>query len=271
MGGRVSRASVKSRKAAALLLALALLGGAAAIAAAAAITQQGDLRVEVNGKLSPKALPRGEAAPVSVSVSGRVSTTDESTPPQLRQLAIEINRHGRFDYSGLPVCAIGRIQPASDSRALAACRASLVGQGRFAGTFTLPGSAPYPISGRLLLFNGTEGDRPVLLGHIFSPKPFATSFVIVFKIAARRHGAYGTVLSADVAKALGDKRNLTAIEMTLSRRYTAGGRRHSYISAACPAPAGFPGGVFDLARTSFSFAGGAKLSSTLSSECKVRG
>jgi hypothetical protein len=64
---------------------------------------------------------------------------------------------------------------------------------------------------------------------------------------------------------------LTGLQMTLNRRYSAGGRRHSYISSGCPAPKGFPGAVFPLARTSFSFTGGKKLTSTLSSTCKARG
>ena len=59
--------------------------------------------------------------------------------------------------------------------------------------------------------------------------------------------------------------------MTLSRRYSYRGQRHSYLSAGCPAPKGFPGVSFPLARTSFAFAGGMKLTSTLTRDCKVRG
>jgi hypothetical protein len=261
----------KAKRASAILLALSLALAIATIAGADGIAQKGNLRVDVSGTLSPHALPRNGAAPVSVSVSGQISTTDESTPPQLRKLTIEINRHGRFEYRGLAVCRIGEIQPASNARALAACRSSLVGRGKFAGTVALPGSAPDPISGRLLLFNGTEHGRQVLLGHIFSPRPFATSFVIVFQIATVRHGTYGTVLTANLAKALGSKRNLTAIEMTLRRSWSAGGRRHSYVSAGCPAPKGFSKWPFPLARATFSFAGGRQLTETLIKDCKVRG
>jgi hypothetical protein len=78
---------------------------------------------------------------------------------------IEINRHGSIDYQGLPVCRISQIQPASNERALAACRSSLVGQGRFFGTITLPGSAPYPIEGKLLVFNGLFETAPVVSRH----------------------------------------------------------------------------------------------------------
>lgn len=239
--------------------------------AGAVTTQQGNLRVKVSGKLFPHALPRSGVAPVAVSVAGQVTTTDESTPPQLQKLTIEINRHGRIDSTGLPACPRGKILNASNGRALSACRSSLVGQGKFFGTITLPGSAPYPIEGRLLVFNGREHGKPVLLGHIFSPHPFATSFVIGFAIKSNPHGAYGTTLVADLTKALGNKRNLTGLAMTLSRRYSYGGKAHSYISAGCPAPKGFSKVVFPLARTSFAFAGGTTLTSTLTSTCGARG
>ncbi len=252
--------------------ALLVLGALALTALARAeIVQRGNLRVSVSAKMSPRALPRTGAAPIAVSVTGRVSTTDQSTPPQLKQLTIEINRHGRLDYRGLARCTVAQIQPASDSRALAACRSSLVGQGRFFGTIALPGSAPYPIEGRLLVFNGEEHGHQVLFGHIYSPHPFATSFVMTFQISNNRHGTYGTTLTADIAKALGARRYLTGIEMTLQRRYSSHGKRLSFLSAGCPAPKGFPGATFPLARTSFAFANGAKLTSTLTSNCKVRG
>jgi hypothetical protein len=130
---------------------------------------------------------------------------------------------------------------------------------------TLVGQEPYPTSGRLLVFNSKRGRKPVLYGHIF-----ATSFVIVFKVQRLRKGAYGTALNAPLPKAMDAWGRLTGLDMTLSRRYSAGGRRHSFISSGCPAPKGFPGAVFPLARTSFAFDGGPNLTSTLSSNCKVR-
>jgi hypothetical protein len=239
-------------------------------ASAAAITQKGTLRVTVDGKLAPKRLPRVGAAPISVSVGGEVSTTDQSPPPRLKSLRIELNRNGKIDHAGLPICPYDRIQPASTSRALSACRQALVGEGSFAAEITLSGQEPYPTEGKLLLFNGKEKGKPVLFGQIYAPRPFATSFVIVFSIRKIRRGPYGTALSASLPEALGSWGNLTGIEMTLQRRYSYKGRSHSYLSSGCPAPRGFPGAVFSLARTEFGFAGGQRLASVLGGTCKVR-
>jgi hypothetical protein len=252
------------------LIALLCLG-AVAVAARAEVTQRGNVRVNVSGNLTPRSLPRTGSAPIAVSIGGRIATTDGSVPPQLQQLQIEINRHGRFEYGGLPVCRVSQIQPASDARALSACRPALVGEGKFSGTVALPGSAePFPMQGPLLLFNGRSHGRPVLLGHIYSAHPFTTSFVITFTIEQRSHGQYGTTLTADLAQALGPKRSLSNIEMTLSRRYRYRGASRSYISAGCPAAKGFPAATFPLARTRFSFVGGIGLTSVLTRSCRAK-
>ncbi|HWO16448.1 MAG TPA: NHL repeat-containing protein [Solirubrobacterales bacterium] len=239
-------------------------------AGASTITQKGNLRVNVSGKLSPRKLPRTEVAPIAVSVGGRISTTDASLPPQLKKLRIELNRNGKLDYKGLPTCRFSRIQPGSSSRALSQCRSSLVGKGSFTANITLAGQEPYPTRGRLLVFNSRRGRKPVLYGHIYSPKPFATSFVIVFKIQRLGKGTYGTALNAPLPKAMDAWGRLTGLEMTLSRRYSHRGKRHSYLSSGCPAPRGFSRAIFPLARTSFAFAGGKELTSVFTDTCKVR-
>lgn len=240
-------------------------------ASASVIAQKGNLRVAVSGKLSPKRLPRKGLAPISVSVGGAISTTDQTLPPQLNSIRIELNRGGKLDFKGLPTCAFDRIQPGSSARALAGCRPALVGQGSFTANITLAGQEPYPTKGKLLVFNGLKGGKPVLFGHIYAPKPFATSFVIVFKVQKLGKGTYGTALDAPLPAAMDAWGRLTGLEMTLSRRYSYRGERHSFLSAGCPAPKGFPGATFPLARTSFAFEGGQKLSSVLTNECQARG
>lgn len=256
------------RPALTLFLVASLVLGAAL--AHAEVVQKGHLRVSLNGRISPNRLPRTGEAPVAISLSGKISTTNGSDLPQLKALRIEFNRGGRLEDRGLPVCPVGQIKIASSDRALSACRKALVGSGSFQADIVLRGQAPYPTTGRLLVFNGREGGKPVLLGHIYASKPFATSFVITFKIAHRAHGRFGTALTASLPEALGNWGYVTAIDMTLSRSYTVAGHRRSYLSAGCPAPKGFPGAIFTLARTSFSFADGRTLTSSLTRSCKAK-
>jgi len=259
--------SRKGRLTAALAL-LVILGTAAL--AKAEITQRGTLRLVLSGKLSPRKLPRDKAAPISVAVGWSLTTTDESAVPKLKTLAIEINRHGHFDSAGLPTCPYDSIRTASSARALQTCRSALVGRGSFNAEVALRGQESYATQGRLLVFNGVSQNKSVLFGQIYSAHPFATSFVVVFKIEKLRNGPYGTVLSARLPRSLASWGNLTGLEMTLSRRYRYRGQSHSYLSAGCPAPKGFPGAVFSLARASFGFAGEERMSSVLGGSCKVR-
>lgn len=235
------------------------------------IVQKGNVRVKVSGQLSPKRLPRKGAAPISVSVGGTITTTDESPPPRLLSLSIALNRKGRIDSTGLPVCPYDSLEPASTKRALRACRSALVGRGTFDAEIALPGQEPYPAEGKMLAFNGRSRGKPVLFGHIYSPRPFANSFVIVFQINRLRRGTFGTELAARLPRSLGNWGKLTGIELNLDRRYTYRGHPHSYVSAGCPAPKGFNSAVpFSLARTSFGFEGGSKVEGTLTGTCTPR-
>jgi hypothetical protein len=254
-----------------LAVALAALLLAAAAVAGTEITRKGNLQVKITGAIAPKQLPRTGTAPIAVTIGGQISTTDGTLPPQLHQMKVEINRNGRLDYRGLPVCKLHQIQPASSPRALAACRSSLVGRGTFAGYISLKGQEPYVTKGELLVFNGREGRRPVLFGHIFLSQPFASSFVITFDISNSRHGQFGTTLTANLSKVLGTRRYLTGIEMTLKRSFAYRGSRHSYLSSGCPAPKGIGKVAFPLMRASFDFASGQSLGSTLTGNCGVRG
>ncbi len=252
-----------------LLALLALL--ATSVFAQAEVTRKGNLQLTSTGELSPTRLPRSGTAPIKVSVGGQISTTDKTDPPKLTKLSIDLNKNGQIDTTGLPVCAYDSIQPGSSSRALSACRSSLVGKGTFKAEITLANQKPYPSGGRMLLFNGTEGGKPVLFGHIYAAHPFATSFVIVFKMKKIGKGDFGTSLSAVFPATLLNWGNITGIDLALSRTYSFHGDRHSYLSAGCPTPKGVPVTSFPLTRTSFGFDDGRSLTSTLVRTCKPSG
>jgi hypothetical protein len=255
------------RRAAALaaILALAALG---ATLAQADIVQKGNLRVAFDAQMSPHALPRDTDAPVSVSVGGRITTTNGAAPPQLRAISIAINSHGRLDPSGLPVCELEQIQPSTTADALAACRASLVGQGSFSAKVLLPQQAPFPSQGKVFAFNGRYRGGPAILAHVYGTKPIPTSYTIPFEITPTK-GTFGTVLSASLPQVTSQWGYVTGLTLSLGRSFSYRGKRRSYLSAACPAPKGFSGAVFPLAKASFAFAGRRTLSSTLTRSCGV--
>jgi DNA-binding beta-propeller fold protein YncE len=239
-------------------------------ASTSVVVQRGPVRVNFDGKLTPHALPRHGAAPVGIAVDARISGTKGGTPPQLRRIAIEINRNGHFSAKGLPVCAEREIQPSTTAGARAACGGALVGEGHFAANVKLPEQSPFPSSGKVLAFNGRLHGKPAILAHIYGTEPAPTSYVLPFAIRESR-GTYGTVLETSLPHATGNWGYVTGLEMNLRRSFRFHGKQRSYLSAGCPAPAGFPGAVFPLARTSFAFAGGMTLVSILNQSCRAKG
>jgi hypothetical protein len=260
--------STRKAKVGALLGAALLLLGAYATAAT---VQSDGLRITVLSQLKPYKLPREEPAPIAVFVAGHLENTKGGVPPQLQRLKIEVNRHGLLQSRGLPVCEIPEVQPASTQRALLNCQDALIGSGQFWANIVLPDQGAYRSQGRLLVFNGRERGKPVILAHIYTSHPFNTSFVIPFAMRHIHKGPYGTELSASLPEALGSWGYLDRIKLTLRRKYTYKGHQLSYFNAACPAPKGAKRASFPLALASFSFAGRPSLTATVDKTCGVRG
>ncbi len=250
--------------------AVAICAAALGVATATAeIAQKGNLRVAFEGEIAPRALPRQGTAPIDVTIGGHITTTDRTPPPQLQEIEIGINRHGRLDYRGLPACQLKRLQPSSNKDALKACRASLVGEGSFSANVLIPGQAPFPSKGRVLAFNGRKGGKPVIFAHVYGTEPVPTSYTLPFEIR-RAKGTFATVLHASLPEVTTDVGFVTGLSLNLDRRFRYRGKTRSYLAAGCPAPAGFPGAVFPLIRAAFSFGSGAILSSTLTRSCTAR-
>jgi hypothetical protein len=249
------------------LTALTLL--TASSLADAETIQKGPVRIAFDGKITPQKLPREGMAPVAVSVSTKISAAAKGKPlAQLRKISIAINSHGKLDSTGLPVCEVSDIQPATTEKALEACKGSLVGEGHFAAEVALSRQAAFPSEGKLFAFNGTYEGKPAILAHVYGDQPVPTSFTLPFVITKTK-GTFATTLTATFPAA--DNNLVTAIDLDLHRTYTFKGKKRSYASAGCPAPKGFSGASFPFAKASYVFAGGKKLSSTLRRSCGVRG
>jgi hypothetical protein len=258
--------SAKRARAGALIAALLLLGGAYA---GAATIQSDGLRITALAQLKPYKLPRDKPAPIAVFIAGHLQSTTGGVPPQLQKLRIEVNRHGLLQSRGLPVCRIPEVQPASTQRALLNCQDALIGSGQFWANIVLPDQGAYRTQGRLLIFNGRERGKPVILAHIYTSHPFNSSFVIPFAMKHIHKGPYGTELEASLPEALGSWGYLDRIKLTLKRKYTYKGRHLSYFNAACPALKGAKRAAFPLAYATFSFAGRPSMSATVNKTCGV--
>lgn len=228
------------------------------------------LRVVFGGNFVPKVLPRDRDVPVRVSLTGAIKTPEGVRPPELRKITIAVNRYGRIDTRGLPICPAGMIE-ATDSRlALERCRSALVGSGNIGAVLESSSLRTVPVEGRMLAFNTSAGGQRAILLHVNASSPVEATVVLVFKIRHPAGGKFGTVLTTRIPKIASDLGYVTNFSLGFGRTFRTNGERRSLISARCAAPAGFPGAIFTFAKGSFEFAGGKRVTTSLARDCVVR-
>lgn len=252
------------------MLATTIAFVAAASLAHAELTARGDLFIRFSGGIAPNALPRHARAPIAVRMTGVIRTLSGARPPSVRRIAIALNRGGRIDSRGLPVCERDQIEPSSSRDALRRCGEALVGTGTYVADIAFPEQDAFRSRGRILAFNAVVDGKEAILAHVYGSNPVPITRIIVFRIH-ETDGTYGTILDGSLPRSLIRWGYLKSISLDFRRTYTYRGKRRSYISAACSAPPGFPGATFPFARASMAFEDGRTLSSVLTRSCKVRG
>jgi hypothetical protein len=215
--------------AAAVVLAIAF----AASFANAATVRVGTLVLHADGGFEPRLLPKRAYAPIRFQGYGEVKTTDGSVPPPLQHVKLEFDRDGRLTTAGLPVCRPEKIEAASPQQARQRCAAAIVGTGRIAAAVPLP-LGLIELRSPLTLFNGPRsGGNPTVLLHAQAPSPISETYLVVIPIERRPSGIYGYRAEFDVPPIAGGLGSLSYIGAKVGRRYRAGGRERSYVSARC--------------------------------------
>ncbi|HEY2334889.1 MAG TPA: hypothetical protein VGH58_07785 [Solirubrobacterales bacterium] len=252
-----------------MLLVTVLLSALAASISSAELTQKGDLFVNFDGGISPRALPRSAPAPIGVRIEGKIKVPPGQQHPSLRGIEVALNRAGRLETTGLPRCPRHKIESGTPAEALDACETALVGAGGIVARTDLQNQQPTTVRGEILLFNGVDNGRPVIFAHIYQTEPTPLTRLVVFRIR-RSSGSFGTVITGDIPPSVNSNGYLESIFLQLERRYSYRGRQRSYLSAACSAPTGFNRATFPFAKTSMTFEDGRTLSSTLVRSCRVK-
>jgi hypothetical protein len=219
-----------ARRAGALATALAILSCASL--AHATVIQEGNLRITILSQVQPYKLPRKGTAPIEVFVAGHLSAPHGGYRPSCRRCQSRSTATASCSPGDFPPAGSLRSNPGRPSKPCSAAATRRSALGSSGPTSSSPTRAAYPTHGRLLIFNGTRGGKPVLLTHIFTANPFFSSFVIVFAIRHISDGAYGTRLTASLPKEV-------------------------------------PRTVFPLALASFDFGGGVSLSAKVEKACAV--
>jgi len=252
------------------LAALAIVAVAGAGLASAEVGQQGAIRVTFSGSIAPVKLPRTGTAPIGVQLGGKIKTTEPANPPILDRIILEINRNGHIQTKGLGTCSLGKLRSVSSAAAKRSCSESLIGRGNVTSRVSFPGQGAFAVNGTLLAFNGRYKGAEAIFAQVTNGAPLVTTYVIVFEVK-KTGGTFGSSLIGTLPPIASEYGYISAFNMNLRRTYTYKGKKMSYASSGCPAAKGFPGATFPLAKASYEFESGIKITSTLNRECKVRG
>jgi hypothetical protein len=243
----------------AVFAALLAVGGCAT--AYALTAEVGSVWVSATATVHPRELPARGNAPVFLSSVTRVGTHDKSTPPTLQTLLFLLDRNGRVDTRGLPVCTLAKLEGTTPTEARKRCAGALVGKGKGRALVTMPGRAPFVITSPLSLFNGPpSGGLPTLIAHAYETVPVPKTLLVPIEIERVATGRYGfrvDVQMPEVASGFGAP---ILAEATIGAVRKRSGRKVGYISAHCV------GGRLQVSGKAI-FTNGDSFPATLTSPC----
>lgn len=228
--------------------------------------------ISFDGGIKPSVLPRHRARPIRAHLAGRVRAADGGPLPRLERLQIEINRNAKLQTRGLPVCLPSQVRNALVDEALRNCAGSLVGGGSFGVQIALPDQDVIRSQGRAFAFHSRVGRRQAVLMHIVTAEPAAVAITMPMIMHRQKRGDFGLrLVSPNLTRLVNHYIFTTDFSFSLGRTYQTAAGRQSYLSAACRAPKGFSGGIFDLARATYVFSDGRRVRQSLVRNCRVAG
>jgi hypothetical protein len=253
---------LKSKRLRLSVLGVILLAAVALVASVASgdTVTAGNLTIEVEGGVTPKALSKTTPTPITLTVSGSVKTGDGSHPPALKTVALEFDKNGGIYTKGLPTCDPAKLTSTLTAQAKQICGDALVGTGTVSAQIAFPEQAPFNASGPLLIFNGKpKGGRPVLIFHVHANVPAPTTFVTT-GVISKASGKYGTSTEIAIPTIVSGQGSLTSFKATLHKTWTYKGEKKSLLYAKCPT-----GKLY--AHGDFTFSDGTKIDGEVVKPC----
>lgn len=159
--------------------------------------------------------------PVSLRLANSVWTDDGSHPPAATEVQFKLDRHLRFDLSGVPRCPWAPIQmhPAFDWDS---CKPAMIGSGRIKWEVAFPEEEAFRTGGEAAVYRGI---RNKLLIRTYLPAPVSGAVVIPVALGPVSGSIYGLSATAAIPRLASGSGSLTYLGLRF---------RKGLFSAACP-------------------------------------
>ena len=213
---------------------LALTMSSFATAERPVTVRAGKLILTFNGGFFPKKLPKKRSAPIGLSVSGKLRTSDGSHPPALKEFLLETDKNGSVQTKGYPTCKPGKLQARNSAKAEAVCKPALIGEGKTGVEIEFAESSPVDVNSKLLMFNGgTRGGTTTFYIHAYITVPTPAAIVTTVKIKKIHKGRYGLLATAKIPRIAGGSGSVTSFNLKVVKKYRFKGKKLSILNLRC--------------------------------------
>jgi hypothetical protein len=217
-----------------ILLVTALAALAAAGTAYAISIEFGNTVISATATIQPRELPKRGYAPISLTSITRIGTRDHSTPSTLESIEFLVDKHGRVDTKGVPVCTIAKLAGTTPAQARKRCAGAMVGTGLGKAVVTMPGRAPFRISSPLSFFNAPPSNgKPTLIAHAYETVPSPQALLVPIVVERIAKGRYGYRVQVEMPEIAGGFGAATLAEATIGAVRKRHGKKVGYLNAQC--------------------------------------
>ena len=245
----------------AAVIALLVVGLAWGAVAWAVTTQIGNLKVSATAEFQPRAFPEHGALPATFGSIVRIKTVNGEQPPALKTLIFEIDKHGKLNFQGLPICTVAKLEGTTPDEARKRCAGALLGTGVGKARVDLPGKPPFVITSPISIFNAApQGGKPALIVHAYETVPSPQALLVPFTVEKVNHGRYGYRAEIELPPIAGGDGAAILAEAHFGRTYVRHGHKVGYAEAECS------GGRLQV-HGELIFSDGSFLQSLLTSPC----
>ena len=198
------------------------------------VVAAGNMVLELNGEVTPKALPKREFAPVGFWGSAKLSTVDGSHPPPIEATVFDADKDVVVSVEGLPTCRLGQLRAQDAKSAEAACGDAILGRGSATVEVAFPEQKPFDSTGPLIFFNGGERNGVIsVFAYAYVSVPAPTAVIALAEIRRVRNGAFGLRVETTIPRIAGGSGSVVAARFSIRRTYDYKGQRRSVISGRC--------------------------------------